>query len=73
MEEEDPGEASGGDAAPYDDGRGEQRPVAVDHPRFLLDFSLSLASLQVVDYSIPMDGEERGGGVGGERTGPFFF
>ena len=49
MEEEDPGEASGGDAAPYDDGRGEQRPVAVDHPRFLLDFSLSLASLQVVD------------------------
>ena len=35
-EEEDPGEAGGGDAAPDDDGRGEQRPVAVDHLRFSL-------------------------------------
>ena len=71
-EEEDPGEAGGGDAAPDDDGRGEQRPVAVDHPRFFLDFSLGLASLlQVVVWrpgSIPMsmEGEERGGGF-------FFF
>ncbi len=32
VEEEEAGEASGSDAAPDEDGGGEQRPLVVDHP-----------------------------------------
>jgi hypothetical protein len=39
-EEEDPGQAGGGDAAPYDHRRREQRPVAVDHLRCLSSIPL---------------------------------
>ena len=44
-EEEDPGEADGGDAAPDDDGRREQGPVAVDQRRLPWDSPLSLSLL----------------------------
>ena len=44
-EEEDPGEADGGDAAPDDDGGREQGPVAVDHRHLPWDCPLSLSLL----------------------------
>lgn len=51
-EEEDPGEASGGDAAPDNHRRREQGPVAVHHLRFFLLGWLPPSLL-------PMDGDWR--------------